>query len=72
MPRRSPASETENHSRDGAVSPAAVPLEQLHPAPGNPRTIKDERCQNLVRSIQADADFLWRRPILATSDGTPR
>ena len=48
----------------------AVPLDRLHPAPWNPRTIKDERFQNLVRSIQADPDFLWRRPILATADGT--
>lgn len=48
----------------------AVPLHRLHPAPWNPRTIKDERFQNLVRSIQADLDFLWRRPILATADGT--
>lgn len=28
----------------------SVPLERLHPAPWNPRTIKDERFQNLVRS----------------------
>ncbi len=49
---------------------AAVQLDRLHPAPWNPRTIKDERFQNLVRSIQADPDFLWRRPILATADGT--
>jgi ParB-like chromosome segregation protein Spo0J len=48
----------------------AVPLDRLHPAPWNPRTIKDERFQNLVRSIQTDPDFLWRRPILATADGT--
>jgi len=48
----------------------AVPLDRLRPASWNPRTIKDERFQNLVRSIQADPDFLWRRPILATADGT--
>ena len=48
----------------------AVLLDRLRPAPWNPRTIKDERFQNLVRSIQADPDFLWRRPILATADGT--
>ncbi|MGE5595533.1 MAG: hypothetical protein ACM3S1_05800, partial [Hyphomicrobiales bacterium] len=44
------------------VEPAAeaVPLDRLHPAPWNPRTIKDERFHNLVRSIQADPDFLWR------------
>jgi ParB-like chromosome segregation protein Spo0J len=45
----------------------AVPLSALHPAPWNPRLIKDERFQNLCRSI---ADFLWPRPILAMEDGT--
>jgi hypothetical protein len=48
----------------------AVPLDRLKPAPWNPRSIKDERLQNLMTSIQADPDFLWRRPILATADGT--
>lgn len=47
-----------------------APLEKLTPAPWNPRSIKDERFQNLVRSIQADPEFLWRRPILAMADGT--
>lgn len=47
-----------------------VPLKDLHPAPWNPRTIKDERFKNLVRSIEADPDFLWRRPLLAMADGT--
>lgn len=47
-----------------------VELSQLHPAPWNPRTIKDERFQNLCKSIQADRAFLWRRPVLATLDGT--
>ena len=53
-----------------SVAAEAVPLGRLHPAAWNPRTIKDERFQNLVRSIQADPGFLWRRPILATADGT--
>ena len=48
----------------------AVPLAALHPAPWNPRTIKDERFQNLCASIQADPEFLWRRPVLAQADGT--
>lgn len=48
----------------------AVPLDRLWPAPWNPRTIQDERFQNLVRSVHADPHFLWRRPILATTDGT--
>ena len=48
----------------------AVPLSSLHPAAWNPRTIKDERFQNLCASIQKDPDFLWRRPVLAQLDGT--
>lgn len=48
----------------------AVPMVALHPADWNPRTIKDDRFQNLCVSIQADPDFLWRRPILAQADGT--
>jgi ParB-like chromosome segregation protein Spo0J len=47
-----------------------VPLARLTPAPWNPRTIRDERFKNLCDSIQADPEFLWRRPILATADGT--
>jgi len=47
-----------------------VLLDRLHPAPWNPRTISDERFQNLCRSIEADPEFLWRRPILAQADGT--
>ena len=48
---------------------ALVPLTRLHPAPWNPRLIKDERFKNLCRSIAADPEFLWRRPILANLDG---
>jgi ParB-like chromosome segregation protein Spo0J len=51
-------------------SAAAVPLTALRPAPWNPRSISDERFQNLCRSIETDPDFLWRRPVLAQSDGT--
>jgi DNA modification methylase len=53
-----------------APSAVATPLGALRPAPWNPRTISDERFQNLCRSIQADPEFLWRRPILAQADGT--
>ena len=52
------------------VAPALFPLSSLHPALWNPRTLKDERFQNLCKSITADPDFLWRRPILAQADGT--
>ena len=49
---------------------AAVPLAKLKPADWNPRTIRDVRFKNLCDSIEADPEFLWRRPILATADGT--
>jgi len=48
----------------------AVSLLALQPAPWNPRSIKDDRFQNLCRSIEVDPEFLWRRPILAQADGT--
>ncbi|MEX0781213.1 MAG: DNA methyltransferase [Dehalococcoidia bacterium] len=48
----------------------AVPLTRLQPARWNPRSIKDERFQNLCRSLEQDPGFLWLRPILATADGT--
>lgn len=47
----------------------AVPLKKLRPAPWNPRTLRDERFKNLCRSIEADPEFLWLRPILARLDG---
>jgi DNA modification methylase len=52
------------------AKPEAVPLTRLQPALWNPRSIKDERFQNLCRSLEADPDFLWLRPVLATTDGT--
>lgn len=48
----------------------STPLAQLKPAPWNPRLIKDQRFKTLCRSIEADPEFLWRRPVLAMSDGT--
>lgn len=51
-------------------APTHVPLARLTPAPWNPRTIRDERFQNLCRSLEADPGFLELRPILATLDGT--
>ena len=53
-----------------SVEVTAVPLHLLQPAPWNPRVIKEARFQNLCGSIQADPEFLWRRPILAQADGT--
>jgi ParB-like chromosome segregation protein Spo0J len=52
------------------IAPALVPLVALTPAPWNPRSIKDERFQNLCDSMESDPDLLWRRPILAQADGT--
>jgi DNA modification methylase len=49
---------------------ALVPVATLRPAPWSPRSITDERFQNLCASIQADPEFLWRRPVLAQADGT--
>ena len=51
------------------LAPALVPLVALTPAPWNPCGIKDERFENLCRSLEADPDFLQLRPILATADG---
>ncbi len=53
-----------------SVTVEHVPIDRLHPAEWNPRLIRDERFDNLCRSIEADPDFLWRRPILAQADGT--
>ncbi len=52
------------------VAPTLVPLVALNPAAWNPRSIKDDRFQNLCRSIDADPAFLWRRPVLAQADVT--
>lgn len=51
------------------IAPQLVALTALHPAPWNPRSIRDVRFKQLCESIQADPDFLWRRPILANLAG---
>ncbi len=51
------------------TAPQLVALTALHPAPWNPRSIRDVRFQQLCRSLEADPDFLWHRPILADADG---
>lgn len=53
-----------------APSIEAVPLDRLHPSAWNPRFIRDRRFANLCQAIEADPDFLWQRPVLATADGT--
>lgn len=50
--------------------PKLVPVEKLHVAEWNPRTITNERLVNLRKSIREDPQFLWHRPILAVRDGT--
>ena len=59
-------------STDASSQPEVqqLPIVALTPAPWNPRSIKDERFQNLCKSIEADPEFLWRRPVLAQGDGT--
>jgi ParB-like chromosome segregation protein Spo0J len=52
------------------ITIAEVAIQSLRPAEWNPRTIKDARFQNLCASIQADREFLFRRPVLAQADGT--
>jgi len=51
------------------VEPTLVPTASLHPAPWNPRLIRDPRFEQLCRSLADDPAFLWRRPILATVTG---
>jgi hypothetical protein len=47
-----------------------IAIERLHGAEWNPRTITDERLDDLKDAIMADPDFLWERPVLAMADGT--
>lgn len=47
-----------------------VPLARLHPATWNPRTLSEERFQNLCKSIKDRPGFMDLRPILAMRDGT--
>lgn len=54
----------------GGVTVERVPLARLKPAEWNPRLLKDHRFRQLCASMQADPDFLARRPILALQDGT--
>jgi ParB-like chromosome segregation protein Spo0J len=46
-----------------------VSVSELRPAEWNPRLIKDKRFKQLCRSLEADPQFLWQRPILAKLDG---
>lgn len=50
-------------------TPTMVDVSSLTPAPWNPRLIKDVRFAQLCRSLAADPDFLWSRPVLANASG---
>lgn len=54
---------------DAGPVPSLVQVASLTPAPWNPRTISEPRFKNLCASLEADPDFLWRRPLLANIDG---
>jgi DNA modification methylase len=47
-----------------------VSLEKLRPWPGNPRSIKPQRLEQLQRALEADPEMLWARPLIALPDGT--
>jgi hypothetical protein len=53
-----------------AVEIKAYPIDQLRAATDNPRFIRRDRLDNLKDSIERDPSFMWRRPVLATADGT--
>lgn len=46
-----------------------VPTARLHPAPHNPRLIRDARFEQLKRSLAADPEMLEARPIIALPSG---
>lgn len=53
-----------------SVRVETVPIGDLKLWAENPRYIRRDRLDSLKESITADPDFMWRRPILALSDGT--
>ena len=58
-------------STNSAVTPVVdLPLAGLRPWPGNPRTIRPERLEDLKRAMLADREMLSARPLLALPDGT--
>src|SRR5438874_817747 len=49
---------------------AELPLERLRCWPGNPRSIRPERLEQLKQALAADPEMLRARPLLALPDGT--
>src|SRR5438067_7864235 len=47
-----------------------TPLERLRCWPGNPRSIRPERLEQLKRALADDPEMLRARPLLALPDGT--
>ena len=47
-----------------------VPISDLRPAPWLARTISDDGLNSLARSLDADRQLLWMRPLVAEPDGT--
>lgn len=47
----------------------AVKLSELHESPENPRTITDQRYEELKYSLEHDPSMLAARPIIATPEG---
>lgn len=45
-----------------------VKLSDLHPAPWNPRTIREPAFKKLCAALKVDPDFLWDRPVLAREE----
>ena len=46
-----------------------IPVSELHVPSDHPRRISAERRANLLRALERDPDYLWRRPILANETG---
>jgi DNA modification methylase len=53
-----------------ALTVVQAPLADLHAHPGNPRTIRPERLEQLKRTLQAERGMLDARPLIALPDGT--
>jgi len=49
---------------DKNINVQLIPISKLTLLENNPRSIKKEQMEKLVKSIQEDPDFIWSRPIL--------
>jgi DNA modification methylase len=53
-----------------AIEVQRIELEKLRENEHNPRTITKRRMEQLKRTLEADPDMLWARPLIALPDGT--